>query len=93
MQTRPRRPDGVFADMYGSPNAEDRIKSLEAQGWTKIVVVSRHLDNFFAMKDWCEATAGALGEQWINVNLRTFMFARRDIAALFKLTFWHPECS
>lgn len=74
--------------MYGADlDAKQRVQQLIDDGWTKVEITAPRLNRFFEMKDWCNQMAGELGEAWINVNLRTFLFVRKDLAALFKLTF------
>lgn len=87
--SRPVFPGGIFSDIYGAnADATRRIRELVELGWTGIELEPQELNRFFEMKDWCDLAAGKLGDEWINVNLRTFLFRRKDIAALFKLTFW-----
>ena len=85
----PSYEEGLYAGMFGNlKDAETKVEWLVNQGWTQIELEPDELARFFEMRRWCEATAGALGEEWININLRTFIFRRKDVAALFKLTFW-----
>jgi hypothetical protein len=79
---------GTYATMLGADrNAFSKVNALKQAGWTEVEINLESTQTFFDAKDWCDANVGRLGDDWINVNLRIFLFADAQNAMLFKLTF------
>lgn len=84
----PEKPEGTYGDMFAATDkSRDKAQWLVDHGWSRVDVEPGSVNRFFEMKDWCDVH-GQLGTDWVNVDLNIFIFKRKDIAALFKLTFY-----